>query len=429
MKRGLDAAQEKQIMLPNYRNTFAGIGAVTATLALTGMGVSARAAIRLDAGTVIPVTLDRQLTSNGNQKGDKFTATVKGDDGSYQGLPAGSVIEGVIMEAKPKQGNDPGVLDLAFRRIRLPNGRSYAITGSTIGLDNKSVTKDSNGKIVAKSSSKNNRLTYVGYGAGAGLLASVLSGGKLHLENIGIGAGLGYLLGSLEKNKPHPNDVNLKEGTKVGVRLDKSLRVAEDGSYLDDTRVADNGGADGNRRVNADDNRNDNAAVRGDNNGVRNEDGGYRNTENGGNPLDRRRNGFNADTAPDAAPNNAANSDNTGIGVLINDTNVKFPANTQPVMVNGVTMVPVRPILDAANVRYTFSNNNGTISAASPNGAVRLSVGSQIAVGEGGERTRLDAAAKRMNGTLYVPVRFLDLATGGKTSYDSDSRTVLISVK
>lgn len=406
-------------MLTNYRNTFIGLGVATASLILTSSAVSnSAAAIRLDAGTVIPVTLDRQLTSNGNQKGDKFTATVKADNPGYLGLPDGSVIEGVIMEAKPKQGKNPGVLDLAFRRIRLPNGRSYAITGSTIGLDNKSVTKDSHGRIVAKSSSKNNRLTYVGYGAGAGLLASVLSGGKLHLENIGIGAGLGYLLGSLEKNKAHPNDVNLKAGTQIGVRLDKNLRTADDGSAIDDTRVADTNGTS----VSADSRRTDSA-------GVRNQDGGYRNTENGGSPLDRRRNAGSADNTPDAASNNAANSDTAGIGVLFNDTNVKFPANTQPVMVNGVTMVPVRPILDAANVRYTFSNNNGTISAESPNGTVRLSVGSQIAVGEGGERTRLDAAAKRMNGTLYVPVRFLDLATGGKTSYDSDSRTVLISTK
>ena len=202
-------------------------------LLLTGAAVSkSAAAIRLDAGTVIPVTLDRQLTSNGNAKGDHFTATVKGDNASYLGLPAGSVVEGVIREAKAKEGNNPGVLDLAFNHIRLPNGHSYAITGSTIGLDNKSVTKTSNGKIVAKSSSRNNRLTYVGYGAGAGLLASVLSGGKLHLENIGIGAGLGYLIGSLEKNRKHPNDVSLKAGTKMGVRLDRSLRSALNGLRL-----------------------------------------------------------------------------------------------------------------------------------------------------------------------------------------------------
>ena len=228
-------------MTLNSKNNFTGLCAVSVSLMLTGSAVSpAVAAIRLDAGTVIPVTLDRQLTSNGNQKGDHFTASVKADNG-YLGLPQGSVVEGVIMEAKPKQGNDPGVLDLAFRRIRLPNGRAYAITGSTIGLDNKSVTHNANGKIVAKSSSKNNRLTYVGYGAGAGLLASVLSGGKLHLENIGIGAGLGYLIGSLEKNRKHPNDVNLKAGTQVGVRLDKSLRAALNGLSSNSSRVAYSG--------------------------------------------------------------------------------------------------------------------------------------------------------------------------------------------
>ena len=214
-------------MLPNNRTFFAGVSVVTASLIGIGSALPA-AAVRLDAGTVIPVTLDRPLTSNGNVRGDKFTATVKADTPGYLGLPVGSVIEGTVMEAKPKAGNNPGVLDLAFNRIRYPNGRTYAITGSTIGLDNKSVEKRTDGRIVAKSSIKNNRLTYVGYGAGAGLLASVLSGGKLHLENIGLGAGLGYLFGSLEKNKKTPNDVNLKVGTQVGVRLDKSVQTADD---------------------------------------------------------------------------------------------------------------------------------------------------------------------------------------------------------
>ena len=389
-------------MLFNNKNTFAGIGIVAVGLTLAGTARPAQAArVTLDAGTVIPVTLDRQLTSNGNQKGDKFTATVKSDTPGYLGLPEGSVIEGVIMEAKPKQGNDPGVLDLAFQRVRLPNGRSYPIAGSTIGLDNKSVTRTDDGKIVAKSSAKNNRLTYVGYGAGAGLLASVLSGGKLHLENIGLGAGLGYLFGSLEKNKPQPNDVTLKTGTQVGVRLDRSLVVADDASTSEPSRSTSNGG--------------------------------YRNTETGGNALDRPRD---ANNTPKTTPNRESSSANTnrgddhsGIGVLINDTNVRFPANSQPVIVNGVTMVPVRSVLDAANVRYTFSNNNGTINAQGPNGSVRLSVGSRIAVGEDGGRTRLDAAAKRLNGTFYVPARFLELATGGTTSYDADSKTLLVSTK
>ena len=386
-------------MILDYKKPFAGWG-VAASL-MIAFSASPAAAVRLDAGTVIPVTLDRQLTSNGNAQGDHFTATVKADTPGYLGLPEGSVIEGVVREARPKEGNNPGVLDLAFRRLRLPNGRSYAITGSTIGLDNKSVTKDSNGKIVAKSSSRNNRLTYVGYGAGAGLLASVLSGGKLHLENIGLGAGLGYIIGSLEKNKKTPNDVSLKAGTQMGVRIDKSLRTADEGADSSATRVADSNGA-----TDAAD--------------------GYRNTENGVSPLDRPRDANPASAAPDSANNGG---DNTGIGVLINDTNVKFPGSAQPMFVNGVLMIPARPALDAANVKYSFSNNNGTINVQSPNGTTRLSVGSRIAVEEGGGRARLDAAAQRLNGTLYVPFRFLDLATGGKTSYDPDSKTVLVSTK
>ena len=180
----------------------------------------------ISAGTVLPVKLDRELKSNDNQKGDKFTATLKSDAAKSLGMPEGTVVEGTVNEARPKEGDNPGVLDISFQRLRFPDGKAYSIVGSSIGLDNKSVSTDKNGRIVAKKSAKNNRLTYVGYGAGAGLLVSVLSGGKLHLENIALGGALGYLAGALEKNKKQPHDVDLKEGTEVGVRLDKTIRIA-----------------------------------------------------------------------------------------------------------------------------------------------------------------------------------------------------------
>ena len=331
-----------------------------------------------DAGTVIPVTLDRELNSKTNRTGDKFTARVTADKDGYTGLPEGAVVEGVIKEARAKEGDQPGLLDLSFQRVRLPNGRAYAIAGSPIGLDDKNIEKNSDGVLVAKGKSKNNRLTYLGYGAGAGLLASVIGGGgKIRLENIVLGAGLGYLAGSLEKNRKTPNDVTLKSGTTLGVKLDRTLSLT---SY------------EGNNRV----------------------------TDTQGNNLDRSRN--------DRTNGDKVNPDTgNGIGVLINDQNVNFNSNAQPLVSGGIVMVPVRPVADALSATLKISDNNQTIEAVTSKNRVRIGVGSRIAVVNGVKRVRLNATAKKINGTTYVPATFFDLLTGTKHDWDSQSQTLVIS--
>jgi len=120
-------------------------------------------------------------------------------------------------------------VDLSFQRLRLPDGHSYAIEGSLIGLDNKSVDRKGDGRLVAKPSHQNDRLTYVGYGAGAGLIAGLLT--KRPLEDTLFGGGLGYLFGALQKGRSDARDVVLTPGTEMGVRLDNQITVT---NYQDD---------------------------------------------------------------------------------------------------------------------------------------------------------------------------------------------------
>lgn len=178
--------------------------------------------LTLRAGNVVPVSLDNRLSSDHSMQGDRFTATVRS---GYLNLPEGTRIEGVVRRAVPKSGNRPGVLVLAFTGMTLENGRHYTIDGTPTNLDPKSVTTK-NGRLVAKAGTSNKRLTYVGYGAGAGVLYSVLTGGKNILTNTLLGAGLGYLGGSLEKgSKNQKNNVKLNEGSKMGVLLHKARTV------------------------------------------------------------------------------------------------------------------------------------------------------------------------------------------------------------
>lgn len=173
------------------------------------------------SGAVIPVMLEKELSSKTSQKGDRFTATVRSTGSDYAGLPAGTKIIGRVVSAKAKEGNNPGMLELDFRRVQLPDGRTMDIDGSLIGMDNNSVERKDDGTYVAKSTRKDDRLVYAGYGAGAGLLVGLLT--KKPLEGAVLGGVLGYLFGEVERSQNRPADVTLKEGTEFGVRLDKDL--------------------------------------------------------------------------------------------------------------------------------------------------------------------------------------------------------------
>ncbi len=349
----------------------------------------------LSSGTVVPVSLNDSLSSNKSQQGDKFTCSIKNDGSDfYNQLPSGTVIEGYVRSVRPMQDKKAGVLDLAFSRLRYPDGRAYPITGALIGLDSKSVTRTDSGRIVAKPGHKTDRLTYVGYGAGAGLIVGLLT--KSTVQDTVLGAGLGYLFGSLEKSNNSPKDVNLKVGTEMGVRLDKSLSVAaySDSGY--DSRASD--------RSRDDSHRPDDANRRDDNNSAQ----------------DRNDSTSTSDKRNDTASN--------GIGVLVGDTNVNFNPNVPPVLSNGEVLVPVRPVLEAAHVAFKVRWSTQTLTVHHNDRSIKVVGGSRIAVlNNGAERVRMEAPVTKLNGTLYVPLKFLSLATGLNATWDEASRTVLIS--
>jgi len=183
------------------------------------------AQVDLYPGTVIPVKLNTELSSNQSQAGDAFTATVDDTKEAYNSIMQGATVTGVVRHVTPRSGDTPGTLDLAFTRLRLSDGRTVSITGSPASLDSKNLTTRADGVLVAKNTSKDNRLTYAGYGAGAGLLVGLLTGDKkIKIEDILIGGLAGYGAASVLKNPQQVHDVDLTPGTEIGVRLDSRTR-------------------------------------------------------------------------------------------------------------------------------------------------------------------------------------------------------------
>lgn len=378
--------------------------------ALTIIGVSAPSAfaqnnrtMTLDAGTVIPVKLEDKLSSKTNDKGDTFTAMLKidGENKDYVGLPNGTIIEGRILSARPREGKNAGTLELGFQRLRMPSGQSFPISGSLIGLDNKSVNRDSDGRLIAKPGTENKRVTYAGYGAGAAAIVGLLSGGKLNLGNVLLGGLLGYGAGSTQKASDSVRDVELKTGTEMGVRLDKKLTIRYTSEFgdPDDTRYRRNDET-GNSRLD-------------------------RRTDGTGNSrLDRRRDDPTRPRSDEDRDLDRQNPRTSGeIGVLIGDRDVTFDSTAQPVMTDGKVWVPLIAVLKSARTKYTTSNNAVTIMA--PNSTIKVNVGSRIVM-DGSRRIRLDAAPRRMNGAIYVPAKVIEMATGYKASWDSATQTLTL---
>ena len=178
----------------------------------------------MPSGSVLKVRLDDTIGSDRSQRGDRFLATVETADSGYN-LLSGTRVDGVVTDVQKARSNKPGMVDVDFRTLQLPDGQRYRITGSPIGLDDNSVQRSDNGRLVARSSSSKNKTKFIAYGAGAGFLISTLTGGG-SLKGALLGAAAGYLYGQFSKSKANGREVVLKPGTEFGVRLDQRVALA-----------------------------------------------------------------------------------------------------------------------------------------------------------------------------------------------------------
>ena len=199
-----------------------------------GSQVAGYRTISVPAGVVVPVTLDKALSSATARVGDTFTATVKSERLGDSEFPAGSKIEGVVSEAQAKNGGNPGVLDLDFRNVILPDGKRYALRGELIGLDNESVTSTTQGRIMARGNKRSNtdRLKVVGIGAAGGfLLGRVLKKDGVLPTILG---GVGGLLYDMQKNKDKAREAMLPANSSFGVRLNSGLAYNDSTGYYNE---------------------------------------------------------------------------------------------------------------------------------------------------------------------------------------------------
>ncbi|MDR7856312.1 copper amine oxidase N-terminal domain-containing protein [Tissierella sp.] len=123
---------------------------------------------------------------------------------------------------------------------------------------------------------------------------------------------------------------------------------------------------------------------------------------------------------------NSIVSANTPIKVMVDNKILSF--DTDPFIENGTTLVPMRKIFESLNANVTWVNETNQIIATDNDNYIILTVGSKVAQ-KNGENIKLLIEPKIVNGSTYVPARFIAESLNADVQWDNSSRTVIIISK
>jgi hypothetical protein len=178
----------------------------------------------VNAGQVLRVRMNQNISSETARIGDEFTTTVV--DPVYAGgvevIPAGSVITGRVTSVnRASRKSKAGTLGVHFVSLRLPTGIARAINGDLTDLTANNVNADNEGEVSGRSATKRN-VVFIGGGAATGALIGAIAGGG---KGAGIGAGVGAGLGVAGALFSKGHEAVVKSGTEFGVVLNQTLSL------------------------------------------------------------------------------------------------------------------------------------------------------------------------------------------------------------
>lgn len=179
----------------------------------------------VNAGQIIRVRMNQNISSESARTGDQFTTTVV--DPVYANgvevIPAGSEITGrVTSVTRASRKSKAGTLGVHFVSLRLPTGIARTINGDLTDVTaNNNLNADNEGEISGKSATKRN-VVFIGGGAATGAVIGAIAGGG---KGAGIGAGVGAGLGVAGALFSKGHEAVVKSGTEFGVILNQTLSL------------------------------------------------------------------------------------------------------------------------------------------------------------------------------------------------------------
>jgi len=116
--------------------------------------------------------------------------------------------------------------------------------------------------------------------------------------------------------------------------------------------------------------------------------------------------------------------ESSDISVYLNGQVLVF--DTQPVIIEGRTMVPVRAIFEAFNMEVAWHSSERKVTATKEGLVIELWIGSTVTQ-VNGQEVVIDSQAYIDNGRTMVPLRFIAESTGAHVTWDGQTRTVIIT--
>jgi serine protease Do len=126
-----------------------------------------------------------------------------------------------------------------------------------------------------------------------------------------------------------------------------------------------------------------------------------------------------------AAPKQAvAQKSEAAIRVVVDGEEIKFGEAT-PRAIGGTTMVPFRPLFEALGATVEYDLVHKAVNATKGNTGIELMIGEKIAKKNGAEITMAQAPVL-VKGVTYVPLRFVAEALDASVDFDSKERLITI---
>lgn len=111
------------------------------------------------------------------------------------------------------------------------------------------------------------------------------------------------------------------------------------------------------------------------------------------------------------------------IVVTLNGTPLQF--STAPVVQNGYTLVPMRLIFESLGANVVWDKDSKTITATKNGQIITLTIDS-LTANKNGTSFTMPVAPKIINGSTYVPLRFISESLDATVEWDNKTKTASI---
>ncbi len=112
------------------------------------------------------------------------------------------------------------------------------------------------------------------------------------------------------------------------------------------------------------------------------------------------------------------------ISVIVDGKQVVY--DSQPVIQNGSTLVPLRQTFEALNADVDWNANTKVVSAFKDDTEINLQIGNKTAC-KNGTVINLSVSPVIINGRTYVPLRFVAESFGAEVNWNSSTKVVTIN--